>query len=204
MASNGPTAPARDSERGGLAVLVIDMINRFDFEGAEQLRPKAAEIVEPILKLRADADAIDAPTIYANDNFGEWHSEKTRLVERGSKCAPEIVCRLAPRQQDYFVIKPQFSGFYQTNLPLLLPKLGVSRLVLTGVAADICVLFTAADAHMRDYALWVPSDATAAEDDPQAQAALAIMKTRLGAEIARTDALDLTGWSKALDKQGVR
>jgi nicotinamidase-related amidase len=68
-----------------------------------------------------------------------------------------IVRKLAPRGNDYFVIKPQFSGFYATNLPVLLPKLGVSRLILTGIAADICVLFTAAHAHMRAYDLWVPT-----------------------------------------------
>jgi nicotinamidase-related amidase len=36
------------------------------------------------------------------------------------------------------VIKRQFSGFYSTNLPGLLPKLGVRLLIPTGIAADIC------------------------------------------------------------------
>jgi nicotinamidase-related amidase len=53
-------------------------------------------------------------------------------------------------ENDYFVIKPQFSGFYSSNLSALLPRLVARRLILTGVAADICVLFTAADAHMRE------------------------------------------------------
>lgn len=204
MANAAPTAPARDSERGGVALLIIDMINCFDFAGAVQLRPKARALVDPILKLRDAADRIEAPTIYVNDNFGEWHSEKSRLVERGSAHAPEIVRRLAPRERDYFIIKPQFSGFYATNLPLLLPKLGVSRLVLTGIAADICILFTASDAHMRDYALRVPRDTVAAEVDWQAQAALAIMQQHLGAQTAPTDELDLAAWTKALDEQGIR
>jgi nicotinamidase-related amidase len=198
-----PTAPARDSERGGIAVIIIDMINCFDFEGADLLRPKARELVDPILALRGAADCLKVPAIYVNDNFGEWHSEKTKLVERGVRQAADVAGRLVPREQDYFVIKPQFSCFYATNLPLLLPKLGVSRLVLTGVATDICVLFSAADAHMRDYALWVPCDAVAAEDDAQADAALSIMRDHLGAETSPTSKLDLGAWAHSLDAQGI-
>jgi nicotinamidase-related amidase len=202
--ANRPTAPKRDSERGGAALIVIDMINCFDFEGAEKLRPQARRLIDPILKLRQQMDEIGAPTIYVNDNFGEWHSEKSRLVQRGLERAAEIVAPLAPREEDYFIIKPQFSGFYATNLPLLLPKLGASRLVVTGIASDICVLFTAADAHMRDYALWVPKDAVAAELKKRTRGSLDIMEAHMGAEIAPTSKLKVSAWLKALDKQGVR
>ena len=137
---------------GKTALLIIDMINALDFEDAAPLQEAAEAAAEPILSLRAAADAAGVPVIYVNDNNGEWHSERSRLVENVTESdAPgrELTRKLAPRKDDYFVIKPQFSGFYSTNLPVLLPKLGVSRLILTGVAADICVLFTAADAHMR-------------------------------------------------------
>jgi nicotinamidase-related amidase len=195
-----PTAPFRDAERGGgVALLIIDAINRFDFAGGDKLRAATQAIVEPVLALRAAADAEQAPTIYVNDNFGEWHSEKTKLVERARGNGADIVARLAPRESDYFIIKPQLSGFYATNLPLLLPKLGVSRLVLTGIAADMCVLFTAADAHMRDYDLWVPQDAVAAESPDRVEAALEIMRERLGAETAPTSQLELADWTAALD-----
>lgn len=197
-----PTAPFRDGGRGGVALLVIDLVNRFDFAGGVRLNAAAEGIIGPILRLRAAFDAADAPTIYVNDNFGEWHSEKTKLVERAREQAGSFVNRIGPRDCDYFVIKPQLSGFYATNLPLLLPKLGVSRLVLTGVAADMCVLFTAGDAHMRDYALWVPSDAVAATSTERTEAALDIMRERLGAETAPSSELDLAGWIAALE--GVR
>lgn len=201
---SGPTTPRRDSKRGATALLIIDVINRFDFEGGGGLRGHAETIVEPILTLRAAADRAEMATIYVNDNFGEWHSEKSKLVERAAKDDDDFVARLAPRGNDYFVLKPQFSGFYATNLPLLMPKLGVSRLILTGVATDICVLFTAADAHMRDYALWVPRDCVAAEDPAQGLAALKIMQSHLGAEVRPTEELGLAGWHAALEEQGVR
>lgn len=189
-----PTAPFRDAERGGAALLIIDVVNRFDFGGGDELRARAEAIVDPILTLREAAEAAGAPVIYVNDNFGEWHSEKTKLVARARAGAADFVDRIGPRESDYFIIKPQLSGFYATNLPLLLPKLGVSRLILTGIAADMCVLFTAGDAHMRDYAMWVPSDAVAAPGGASADWALEIIGKRLGAETAPTTELDLASW----------
>ncbi len=198
-ATSRPTAPFRDSGRGGVALLIIDLVNGFDFEGGGKLKSAAEKIVEPVRQLRAACDAVGAPVIYVNDNFGEWHSEKTKLVDRACANAPDFVRRIEPREQDYFVIKPQLSAFYATNLPLLLPKLGVSRLILTGVAADMCVLFTAGDAHMRDYALWVPADAVASGSASRTAAALEIMRERLGAETAPSSQLGLGGWMAALD-----
>lgn len=181
---------------GHTALLIIDMINEMSFEGAEALKGPAAEAAGAIARLRDEADAAGVPTVYVNDNFGEWHSERGRLIDRclANGDVADIVRALTPRTDDYFVIKPQFSGFYSTNLPVLLPKLGVSRLILTGVAADICVLFTAADAHMRDYALWVPSDAVAGEHAQRTSWALEIMRNSMAAETAPTAQLSLAEW----------
>ena len=79
-------------------------------------------------------------------------------------------------------------------MPVLLPKLGVSQLILTGVATDICVLFTAADAHMRDYSLWIPEDAVAAEEDDRGKWALSIMRNTMAAETAPTTDLTVDAW----------
>lgn len=180
---------------GKTALLIIDMINALDFEGAQALRPRAASAAEAIGRLRTDADRAHVPVVYVNDNFGEWHSERGRLVDRAAEGeATEMVQALAPRADDYFVIKPQFSGFYATNLPVLLPKLGATRLILTGVSADICVLFTAAAAHMRDYSLWVPEDAVAGEHPERTRWALEIMRNSMGAETAATTELSLQDW----------
>ena len=148
-----PTAPFRDQPGGSAALVVIDMVNPMDFADADHAATAIEQAADAIARLRDEADRADIPTIYVNDNFGEWHAEKSRLVETARQSGPigsAAVERLAPRDRDYFIVKPQFSGFYSTNLPVLLPKLGVTRLILTGIAADICVLFTAGDAHMRD------------------------------------------------------
>ena len=194
----GAVAPFRDAPRGNTALVILDMITEMDFAEASSMRRDVGQIAQTILKLRDAADAARLPVIYVNDNFGEWHSERYRLVERalGSKDSQEIVARLAPRDGDYFIIKPQFSGFYATNLPVLLPKLGVDRLVLTGISADICVLFTAADAHMRDYRLWIPEDAVAAQTRERRRWALEIMKQSMSAETRATAQLKLATWAR--------
>jgi len=78
----------------------------------------------------------------------------------------------------------------------------VSRLILAGLATDICILFTAADAHMRDYALWVPEDAVAALSDERHRAALENMSEAMGAETAPTDRLTPASWLDALGRDG--
>lgn len=199
-----PTTPDRDGARGGAALLILDMLNAFDFEGGDKVKRRATRIAGPILKLRAQADAAGWPVVYVNDNFGEWHSERSRLVADAIAAGGDIVEKLQPRDRDYFVLKPQFSGFYATNLPVLLPKLGASRLVLTGVATDICVLFTAADAHMRDYDLWIPSDAVAAETAARGRWALEIMADTMGAKIASSKELSIAEWMTSLGGKGTR
>jgi nicotinamidase-related amidase len=182
---------------GAVALLIVDMINAFEFEGGEDLLPKAARTADAILGLRDAADDCGAPVIYVNDNYGRWHADRDKIVAACQSAggeAADIVKRIAPRERDLFVVKPQVSGFYATNLPVLLPKLGVSRIVLTGVAADICILFTAADAHMRDYEIWAPKNAVASEDERRTDWALDIMRKSMDAETRPTDELTLADW----------
>lgn len=178
-----------DPAPGATALLVIDMLNRLAFRGGDAMLPRALAAADAIARLRDEADTAGVPVIYVNDNHGDWTSDRAALVERmredGCKGRP-LIDRLEPKAHHYFLIKPQFSGFYATALPALLPRLGVRRLILTGIAADICVLFTAADAHMREYPLWVPADAVAGEDDQRTHWALEIMEHSMGADTRPT------------------
>ncbi|RZI76706.1 MAG: cysteine hydrolase [Pseudomonas sp.] len=197
--AEAPKAPFRDQEGNRAALLIIDMVNCFDFPGAEAVQPKALRAGDAILELRDELEGRGWPTIYVNDNFGEWHSERSRLVEKALSHDNPVAEKIRPREEDFFIIKPQFSGFYATNLPVLLPKLGVTRLILTGIATDICVLFTAADAHMRDYRIWVPENAVAAQTDDHGKWALSIMEKSMSVQTASTDKLSLAGWLASLD-----
>jgi len=195
-----PLAPRHDRRAGRVALLMIDLINDFSFPGGKALHDRVAGALDAILKLRDAVEAAGGVTIYVNDNFGEWHSDQSRLVERAIEKGSVVARELRPRGDDYFIIKPQFSGFYATNLQVLLPKLGADRLILAGTATDICVLFTAADAHMRDYDLWVPSDVCVAEADDRHRWALEIMAQSMGAETEPTSRLGVAEWLDRLSE----
>ena len=59
------------------------------------------------------------------------------------------------------MLKPKHSAFYATPLDLLLRHLHVSRLLISGVASDQCIVMSAAEAQMRDYEPIVPADCVA-------------------------------------------
>jgi nicotinamidase-related amidase len=134
------------------------------------------------------------PVVYANDNFGRWRSDFSRLLkhclEDGVR-GEEVAKLLRPTDDDYFVLKPKHSGFYSTTLATLLRYLGTRTLIITGIATDRCVLFTANDAYMRDFRLFVPSDCVAAEDARISEDALAHMKRVLKADIRPSEEIEL-------------
>lgn len=169
------------------ALLVIDVINDFAFPGGDDLVLQMPPVIEAIDTLRRQADALQRPVIYVNDNFGRWRSNFDQVIEYcGREEAPgaEIAARLAPRENDYFVLKPGQSGFYQTPLPVLLDHLEVSALVLAGIAGDQCVLATAMDAHIRKFNVRVPEDATASLTAARNRRALDYISEVLGGSVA--------------------
>ena len=181
-----------DHEQGRMALLLIDVINDMDFDGGEKLLPAASAAAGRIEALRRWTRRRGGAVIYVNDNFGRWTSDFRSQVERCTmKGVPgrEIAECLRPAEGDHFVLKPKHSGFYATPLELLLRHLGVRRLVLTGFAADICVLYTAHDAHMRGYEVIVPSDAVAAESEEAKAWALRHIEERLGGRVCLTEEL---------------
>jgi nicotinamidase-related amidase len=160
-----------------VVLLIIDMINAFDFDGADAMLPRALTAAKAVAKLRRRAHRAGVAVIYVNDNFGRWRSDFHQILAHCLRSPGRGIARLlAPSRKDYFVLKPKHSGFQFTTLELLLQHLGARTLVLTGVAGNFCVLFTAHDAYMRDYKLVVPSDCIASlaeEDDRQALAHMA-------------------------------
>jgi nicotinamidase-related amidase len=178
-------------DKSDLALLIIDVINDLEFPEAESLLQYALPMAERIAELKKRAKQARVPVIYANDNFGRWRSDFKAQVDHcikdGTKGRP-IVELLTPELDDYFVLKPKHSGFFSTTLDILLSYLGTKTVIMTGIAANICVLFTANDAYMRDLQLLVPSDCVAsntAEDNRYAlhRYALHQMQTILKADI---------------------
>jgi len=177
------------------ALLLVDVINHFEFPGGDALLANAERTVDPLLALRRMAHAARSPVIYANDNFGDWHSDSRRILQRCRQrgCPGARFTRaLAPLSRDYFVLKPANSAFYSTTLETLLRTLKVKALVLAGLAADNCVLFTAHDAYLRGYRLHVPADCVASQKAADARRALAQMQLTLKADITSSASITFT------------
>jgi len=168
------------------ALVLIDVINDMDFEGSEKLLPTAKSAAKKIATLAGRMRARGVPVIYVNDNFGRWNSSFDAQIQRcigPDSPGREIASLLVPQPDDYFVLKPKHSGFYSTSLDVLLGYLKIQTLILTGFATDICVLYTANDAYMREFSLIVPSDCVAAESVEKTSTSLQHMRTRLKARV---------------------
>lgn len=192
-------------DEAAVALLIIDMINDFEFPGGDALFAAAVPVAERIARLKRRADEAGIPTLYVNDNFGKWRSDFQHQVHH---CLDEpvrgqpVARMLKPREKDYFVLKPKHSAFYATPLDLVLEYLKVSTLILTGVAGDVCVLFTACDAFMRDYHLFVPSDCIASQSPEENRRSLEQMRKTFDADIRPSDELDLEAMKRPVKDSG--
>lgn len=187
-------------DKAEVALLLIDVINDLEFDGGAQLLEHALPMAEKIAALKRRARQAEIPVIYVNDNFGKWQSDFQKILNhcleddvRGRPVA-EL---LKPDEDDYFVLKPKHSGFFSTTLDTLLEYLRAKTLILTGMAANICVLFTANDAYMRDFGLVIPRDCVASNTVEENEHAIELMEQVLKADTTPSAELDLEGLKRA-------
>ena len=170
------------------AILVIDMLEEF-VKGALKIE-RAERIVPNIKKLIERAREKKVPVIYVNDaHLPQVDAEFKLWGAHAVKGTPgaEVVEELKPREGDFVVEKRRYSGFFDTDLDLLLRELGADTLILTGIATDICVKHTAADAFFRGYKIIVVEDCTESFTEKDHKWAIGYMKKIYGAEILTVD-----------------
>jgi nicotinamidase-related amidase len=166
------------------ALLIIDMINNFDFSHGPILAQKATRIASSIKNLKIQFNEKKLPVIFINDHYNLWQADLHKIIDLcRNKHSQPIFEQLLPEENDLFLIKPKHSAFFGTALNTLLHQLKVNTLILTGIAGNICVLFTANDAYMREYELLVPNNCIASADDKDNQYALTMMENVLKAKI---------------------
>jgi nicotinamidase-related amidase len=177
-----------------IALLLIDVINDMEFDTGRELLKRAMPMARRLADFKKRAKEAGVAIIYVNDNFGRWQSDFNKLL---SHCLEDDVCGkplaelLKPEEDDYFVLKPKHSGFFSTTLDTLLEYLQAETLILTGLTGDICVLFTANDAYMRDFNLLIPSDCVASSNPEANEYALELMARVLKADTTPSTELDL-------------
>jgi nicotinamidase-related amidase len=177
----------------GTALLLIDVINDLAFPGSEVLVAQAEPMARRLATLKRRTVAAGVPVVYVNDNFGQWRSDFRQTVAHcTARTSPgrRVSQRLRPTARDYFVLKPKHSGFFDTTLETLLGSLGVRRVILTGIAGNICVLFTANDAHMRDLKVYAPADCIVSNTVVDNEYALRQIETVMKGQVAPSTRLE--------------
>ena len=135
-------------------LLLIDVINHFEFPYWKEMLAQALPIAPRLARLKARARLTGIPIVYLNDNFGQWRSDLPKLLAyclRPEAIGRRFVEQIRPEIDDYFLLKPRHADFYQTPLEILLERLRASSLILYGLATNSGVVCTAHDAKMRNF-----------------------------------------------------
>jgi nicotinamidase-related amidase len=172
------------------ALIVVDMVQTYDFEDAEKLIANVERIIDPLERLIRRAREAGTLIIYVNDSFGQWSSDRAKLVEDAMAGKyRHLVENIVPTDEAMFVVKARHSIFFGTPLDYILDQEEVERLVLCGQVTEQCILYSALDAHLRHRPLTIPRDAVAHIHEDLAKASLRMMELNMGAEIV--DAADV-------------
>jgi nicotinamidase-related amidase len=186
---------AQAPHRSPAVLILIDLIDHFEFPDGEKILRQALPIAPRLARLKKRACAAGMSSIYVNDNFGQWRSDACKLLEyciRPEAMGKSCVEQIQPDKNDYFVLKPLHSAFYQTPLEVLLRYLETSALVLCGLTTNSCIVCTAHDAKMQEFKLFVPPDCSAARTAKEHRQAIEHIRTMTDAEVTRSGSLRLS------------
>ena len=175
-------------------LILIDVINHFEFPDGEKVLRQALPVAPRLARLKRRAHAAGMSSIYVNDNFGQWRSDAGKLLDycvRPEAIGKSFVDQIQPDKNDYFVLKPMHSGFYQTPLEVLLRYLNASTLVLCGLTTNSCIVCTAHDAKMREFKLFVPPDCSAARTTKEHRQAIEHIRMMTDAKVTPSGSLRL-------------
>ena len=172
------------------AILVVDMLN--DFVTGALKCERGLAIVPHTKKLLGEARKNHLPVIFCNDShlpnidheLKLWGNHALKGTE-GAKIIPE----LGPIPTDYIIEKRRYSGFFHTDLDLLLKELEVDTVILTGLHTHMCVRHTAADAYQLGYKVIACSDATDSFTKEDYDSGIKYLKEVYAAEILTSDEL---------------
>ena len=172
------------------AVIVVDMLN--DFVTGALKCDRGLAIVPATAKLLKGARKAGVPVVFSNDahlkgidrEFEVW-GEHAVAGTKGAEVIPELeLC-----DKDYVVPKRRYSGFFHTDLDLLLRELGVDTVIMTGLHAHMCVRHTSADAFQLGYKVVVATDATDSFTEEDYKGGIKYLKEVYGAELHTVDEL---------------
>ena len=165
------------------AILVVDMLN--DFVTGSLACDRGQAIVPATAALLNAAREKGVPVIFCNDCHLPGIDKELKLWgDHAIKGTPgaEVIPELGLCDKDYVVPKRRYSGFFQTDLDILLKELGVQTVIITGLHTHMCCRHTSADAYMLGYDVVVAKEATNAFTEEDYLGGLAYLKTCYGAD----------------------
>lgn len=167
------------------ALIVCDMLNDFVLKGAPLEVAQARAIVSDIKRKISMSRKRHIPVIYCCDGHRPADPEFSLWSKHAVKgtAGAQVIDELKPHKDDYLITKPSYSCFYKTSLDKLLKRLGITHIILTGVATNICILYTVAEASVRGYKVLVPENCVAALSQGDHRFALQQMKRVFQAKI---------------------
>ena len=175
---------------GKKAVILVDMLN--DFVTGALTCDRAKAIVPHLEKLVREARKKGVYVIYANDAHIKGIDRELELWDDhaiiGTEGA-EVIPELAPQEGDFVIPKRRYSGFFGTDMHLLLTELGVDTVIMTGLHAHMCVRHTTADAYYWGYKIIVPTDATESFTREDYEYGIQYLKDIYGAKLTTVDEL---------------
>jgi len=159
------------------AMIVVDMQNDFVASGAPMETPAARAMVPLLgdaLKICRDAGirVVYTAHVHRRDGcdmglFDDMHrpiADRAALVD--GTPGVDIYPDLAPAPGEHVIKKHRYSGFFGTDLDIVLREWGIDTVVIAGTTTENCCLATARDAMFRNYKVVFLSDATATYDYP--------------------------------------
>src|SRR5699024_2754488 len=166
------------------AVLFIDVINHFDFNGGHKLIKHTKDILPNMITLRNYAKKNNLPLIYINDHYRLWQADFNKIIDHcKNERSEEMIEALKPDEDDYFVIKPTHSAFFPPPLQSRVTEPHCDHLRISGVARDICLLFTAKAAYMYDFQMHIPRNCMASEAEDANAYALYLIPSVMQADV---------------------
>ena len=159
------------------AMIVVDMQNDFVASGAVMETPAARQIVPKIAEAlricrNAGIKIIYTAHVHRRDGcdmglFDDLHppiANRDALVD--GTPGVEVYPDLAPAPAEHVIKKHRYSGFFGTDLDIILREWGVDTVIISGTTTENCCHATARDAMFRNYRVVFLSDATATYDYP--------------------------------------
>jgi ureidoacrylate peracid hydrolase len=172
-------------DKARAVVLVVDMLNDFCKPGGAMVLPGAEKLYPAQRELLKAARENRVPVIWIIDSHRKGLRRDREWLKRAPHCVEgswgaEVVAELEPRADEMRVYKHRYSGFFQTDLDLVLKDHKCNQLIIFGVVTNICVRSTVHDAFFNGYTVLVPEDCCAATGPREQESSLYDIATHFG------------------------